>query len=311
MAHNHSTGHSHDHGDFSKAFAIGIALNTAFVIAEFIYGKSSHSLALVADAGHNLGDVLGLALAWGAAILAKASPTKQRTYGFRRSSVLAAVINAVVLLITVGAIAWEAILRLKAPTAVQEKTVIVVALLGVVVNGATALMFLRGRKSDLNIRGAFAHMASDAAITLGVAAAGVVILYTQWYWLDPALSLVISILIVISTWDLLRDSVNLALDAVPEGIDLAAVENHLRSLPGCHDVHDLHIWGMSTTEAALTVHLVLGDSPMDDSALLELNRDLHARFGIEHCTVQVETGGVMEGCGCTLIEAEGSVSRKQ
>lgn len=299
--HNHGGGHSHAPANYGTAFAIGVTLNLGFVIAEVIYGRLAHSLALVADAGHNLSDVLGLVLAWGAILLSRRRPTKERTYGFRRSSILAALINAAILLISVGAIAWEAIGRLSAPNAVEGQTVIWVAAVGIIINGATALMFMRGRKSDLNIRGAFMHMAADAVIALGVAIAGVVILYTGWLWLDPVASLVIVALIVYGTWGLLRDSVNLALDAVPEGIDVDAINQYLASLPTCVEVHDVHIWGMSTTEAALTAHLVMTQSVCDDAMLARTAKELHEKFGIEHTTLQVEFGDPIYPCRCRLV----------
>lgn len=296
-------GHEHNHAptDYGRAFAIGIILNLAFVILEVIYGRLSNSLALVADAGHNLSDVLGLALAWGAMILARRSPTAERTYGFRRSSILAALINAAVLLISVGAIAWEAVGRLRHPSSVEETTVIWVAAVGILINGGTALLFMSGRKGDLNIRGAFVHLASDAVITLGVVLTGVAMLYTGWVWLDPIVSLVISALITYGTWGLLRDSVNLALDAVPEGIDMNGVKKYLASLPTCADVHDLHVWGMSTTETALTAHIVLEKAACDDALLAKTASDLHDKFGIEHSTIQVEFGDPKYPCRCRLV----------
>ncbi len=281
---------------YGTAFLVGIVLNLGFVIAEFMYGKVSHSLALIADAGHNLGDVFGLALAWGAAALSATAPTRSRTYGMRRSSVLAALINAVVLLISIGAIGWEAILRLHNPGPVAEHTVIYVALVGIVINGLTAMMFMRGRERDLNIRASFAHMAADAAITLGVAIAGGVILFTGWNWLDPVVSLGIVIAIGVGTWDLLRESFNLAMDAVPENVHLSEVEQYLRSLPGCADVHDLHIWALSTTEVALTAHLVVGDPSDTDQRLSRIDDQLHERFGIEHCTLQFESNSEAARC---------------
>jgi cobalt-zinc-cadmium efflux system protein len=295
-------GHGHDHGtaNYGRAFAIGVALNLAFVIAEVIYGRLAHSLALVADAGHNLSDVLGLVLAWGAIMLSRRSPTKERTYGFRRSSILAALINAAVLLISVGAIAWEAIGRLSTPNAVEGKTVIWVAAVGILINAATALMFMRGRKNDLNIRGAFVHMAADAVIALGVVITGFIMLYTGWLWLDPVASLIIVLLVVHGTWGLLRDSVNLALDAVPEGIDVEGVKEYLAGLPTCVEVHDLHIWGMSTTEAALTAHLVMAQSACDDALLAQTAKELHEKFGVEHTTLQVEFGDPTYPCRCRL-----------
>jgi len=259
--------HSHAPTNFGRAFAIGVVLNLGFVIAEFFYGRAAHSLALVADAGHNLGDVLSLLLAWGALLLSKRLPTQRRTYGFRRSSILASLVNAVVLLVTVGAVAWEAIRRLSEPAPVGEITVIWVAAVGILINGITAVLFMSGRKDDLNIKGAFLHMASDAAVSLGVVLAGVVILFTGWFWLDPVVSLVVMGVILVGTWGLLRDSVNLALDAVPENIEIGDVETYLRALPNVSDVHDLHIWGMSTTEAALTAHLVMPNASCEDSLL--------------------------------------------
>jgi cobalt-zinc-cadmium efflux system protein len=293
-------GHSHSPTNYGRAFAIGIALNSVFVIFEAIYGRLSHSLALVADAGHNLSDVLGLVLAWGAMLLARRRPTPERTYGFRRSSIFAALINAAVLLISVGAIAWEAIGRLNQPYFVEETTVIWVASIGIVINAGTALMFLSGRKGDMNIRGAFQHMAADAVISLGVVVTGIVMLETGWLWLDPAVSLVIVVLIVYSTWDLLRDSFNLALDAVPAGIDMNAVREYLSGLPTCVDVHDLHVWGMSTTEAALTAHVVMKQTVVDDALLARAAQELHEKFGIEHTTLQVEFGDPTYPCSCRL-----------
>jgi cobalt-zinc-cadmium efflux system protein len=293
-------GHSHSPTNYGRAFAIGIALNSVFVVFEAIYGRLSHSLALVADAGHNLSDVLGLVLAWGAMLLARRRPTPERTYGFRRSSIFAALINAAVLLISVGAIAWEAIGRLKQPYFVEETTVIWVASIGIVINAGTALMFLSGRKGDMNIRAAFQHMSADAVISLGVVVTGVVMLETGWLWLDPAVSLVIVVLIVYSTWDLLRDSFNLALDAVPAGIDMNAVREYLSGLPTCIDVHDLHVWGMSTTEAALTAHVVMKQTVVDDALLARAAQELHEKFGIEHTTLQVEFGDPTYPCSCRL-----------
>ena len=283
--------HEHEPPSHDRAFAIGVGLNLAFVVIEAVYGLRAHSLALVADAGHNFSDVLGLLLAWGAAVLARRRPTPRRTYGMRRSSVLAAMVNAVLLLIAVGAIAWEAIQRLVAPTPVAATTVIWVAAAGVVVNTATALLFMAGRKGDLNIKGAFLHMAADAGVSLGVVLAGFAIAATGWLWLDPAISLTIVAVILVGTWGLLRDSVNLAMDAVPEGIDPAAVHAYLAGLPGVREVHDLHIWGMSTTDAALTAHLVRPDGDNEDALLARTGRELHERFGIEHATLQVERGG--------------------
>jgi cobalt-zinc-cadmium efflux system protein len=300
MAHNHNgRAHRHSHGlgrhvhapaDFGRAFAIGIALNLAYVVGETCFGVIANSLALLADAAHNLGDVLGLVAAWGASLLSQRRPEGRYTYGLRGSTILVALANAVVLLVVTGGIAWEAIRRVTESPAIAGLTIIVVALIGVVVNGATALMFMSGRKHDLNIKGAFVHMASDALIAFGVALAGAFILWTGWTWLDPAISLAIGIVIVIGTWALLRDSVNLALAAVPRGIDRNAVENYLASLPGVTAVHDLHIWGMSTTETALTAHLVRPEGPADD-LLHHASHEMEHRFGIVHVTLQMETGG--------------------
>ena len=300
MAHGHAHGHAHGSADYGRAFAIGVALNLGFVAVEAAFGLLSGSLALVADAGHNLSDVLGLLLAWGASVLVRRRPTLRRTYGLRRSSILAALVNAVFLLVAIGAIAWEAARRFGEPGPVAGGTVIGVALIGLAVNGATALLFLRGQRADLNIRGAFLHMAADAGVSLGVALAGVAILLTGWRWLDPAVSLAVVAIIFVGTWGLLRDSVNLALDAVPEGIDAAAVEAHLRGLPAVAGVHDLHIWAMSTTETALTAHLVLPGGRGGDALLARACRELRDRFGIEHSTLQVEHGDPAFPCACSL-----------
>ena len=288
--HSHGTaGHSHAPASFGSAFAIGITLNLGFVIIEVVYGVFAHSLALVADAGHNMGDVLGLLLAWGATFLARTAPTERRTYGLRSSSILAALFNAIFLLITVGAIAWEAIRRFGDPTSVAAKTVIFVSAVGILINGATALMFMSGRKRDLNIRAAFLHMAADAGVSFGVVLAGFLIVATGWQWIDPALSLAIAAVIVWSTWGLLRDSVNLALHAVPPGIDVREVRQYLSSLPHVTQVHDLHVWPMSTTETALTAHLVRDVDDCDCALLEQAARDLHRKFEIQHATLQFET----------------------
>lgn len=288
--------HEAEAQNFSRAFAIGIALNVGFVAIEAFYGVAAGSMALLADAGHNLSDVLGLVLAWGASLLCQRPPSKRFTYGLRRSSILAALANAVILITVVGGIAWESILRFGTPAPVAERTVIVVALIGAVINTATALLFVAGREHDLNIRGAFLHMAADAAISVGVAVSGVAVLYTGWLWLDPAVSLVIVIVILIGTWDLLRDSFGLILDAVPAGVDVQAIENYLRSLPRVTEVHDLHVWGMSTTETALSAHLVRSVPSCDDAFLSDVQHELKARFGIAHATLQLETGDANHPC---------------
>lgn len=297
MTQNHSHGHTHAPTDFGRAFAIGIALNFGFVIVEAVFGGIAHSLALVADAGHNLSDVLGLLLAWGASVLARRLPSQRRTYGLRRTSILAALLNGLVLLLAVGGIAWEAIRRLYHPETVAEGTVMCIAAVGILVNGITAWLFMSGQKQDLNIRGAFLHMAADAAVSLGVVLAALAMHFTGWLWLDPAVSLLIVLVIVVGTWGLLRESLNLALDAVPEGIHPAEVEVYLATLPGIAAVHDLHIWGMSTTDVALTVHLVKPDAKLDDALLARICKELHDRFGIEHTTVQFEVGDTDHPCG--------------
>ena len=293
--HSHAS-HSRVPANFNTAFAIGIGLNTAYVLFEAAFGILGHSLALLADAGHNMSDVLGLLLAWAASAMAKSVPTKRRTYGLRSTSILAALFNAILLLISVGAIAWEAVRRFNAPTEVSASTVIWVSLLGIAINTATALMFMSGRKNDLNIRGAFLHMAADAAISAGVVLAGVAILWTGGNWIDPVVSLLICAVIVWGTWDLLRESVNLALQAVPKDIEPDTVERYLAQLPGIAKVHDLHIWAMSTTEAALTAHLVKPDGKLDDPLLEQIQNELQDRFGIGHITVQLECGNCDRSC---------------
>jgi cobalt-zinc-cadmium efflux system protein len=291
-------GHSHNHGTVNpnRAFALGVTLNLAFVLVEAVFGIQAHSLALLADAGHNLSDVLGLLLAWGAVTLSAQRPSPRRTYGLRRTSILAALANAILLLVAVGAIAWEALGRLQRPAPVASGVVIAVALIGIGINAGTALLFLRGRKRDLNIRGAFAHMAADAAVSAGVMAAAIAMQRTGWLWLDPAVSLAIAAVITIGTWGLLRDSVNLALDAGPEGIQPDEVEAYLAGLPGVVAVHDLHIWGMSTTHVALTAHLVKPAMDNEDQLLAATCRELHDRFGIEHATLQLERNETAANC---------------
>jgi cobalt-zinc-cadmium efflux system protein len=293
--HDHDHGHHHGPGghhhapaDFGKAFAIGIALNLTYVMGEAFYGVVAHSLALLADAGHNLGDVLGLAGAWLASFLGKRQPSGRYTYGLRRSSILAALANAIVLLVVTGGIAWEGIRRLIDPEPVGGLIILAVAAVGIAVNGVTAYLFMSGRKDDLNIRGAFLHMASDALVALGVVIAGAIIMWTGWLWLDPAISLVISVVIVAGTWSLLRDSVNLALDAVPPGIKSDDVTAFLKEQAGVAEIHDLHIWPMSTTETAMTCHCLMPDGHPGDEFLVQLAQMLQERFSIDHVTIQVE-----------------------
>jgi cobalt-zinc-cadmium efflux system protein len=301
-------GHNHDHGpvDYNRAFALGVGLNTGFVVAEAGFGLATGSLALLADAGHNLSDVLGLLLAWGASWLARQSPTRRRTYGWRRSSILAALLNAMLLLVAVGGISWEAVRRLLAPEPAPGPTVIWVAAVGIAVNTLTALLFLRGSQRDINIRGAYLHMAADAAVSLGVVIAGIAMQRTGWSWLDPATSLAIAVVILLGTWGLFRESLDLALDAVPPGIDPQAVFEYLSGLPCVAAVHDLHIWALGTTETALTAHLVVPEPTDHDALLVAVSRELHDRFGIEHATVQIERGTIEacpSGVGCEIPPA--------
>ncbi len=289
-AHSHSHGHGHAHGaapDHGRAFAIGIMLNLAFVVVEATFGFLSGSMALVADAGHNLSDVLGLVLAWGAATAARRPASGRYTYGFKSSTILAAMANAGLLMVAIGAILFETLNRFAEPPPVQGRTMIVVAGIGIVINAATALMFMRGRHRDLNIRGAFLHMAADALVSLGVVVAGVAILLTGEQWIDPVTSLVIVAVIAWGTWGLLRDSVKMGLLAVPEGIDEGEVRSYLSALPGVAMIHDLHIWPMSTTETALTAHLVMPGGHPADAFLHEIAHTLEDHFGIAHATIQV------------------------
>jgi cobalt-zinc-cadmium efflux system protein len=303
MAHDHSGHLHHSHTgaapDYGRVFAIGIGLNLAYIIAEAIAGALSGSLALLADAGHNLGDVLGLGLSWGAAVLSRREPSSRFTYGLRSSSILAALANAAILLVATGAIAWEAIGRLREPVPVAAGVMIWVAAAGIIVNGGTALLFASGRGRDLNVKSAFLHMAADALVTAGVVVVGIAIGLTGWLWLDPAVSLVVSAVIVFGTWGLLKSAMNLALDAVPEGVDAEAVRAHLAGLPGVTALHDLHIWGMSTTETALTCHLVMPAGHPGDAVLNGVAQQLHDRFGIQHATIQIELADTDEICALT------------
>ncbi len=288
--HGHSHGGSHAHvpANFGPAFAIGVALNVGYVIIEALFGFWSNSVALLADAGHNLGDVLGLVVAWIAMVLVKRAPSARFTYGLRGSSILAALFNAVFLLLTVGAISWEAIQRLGSPEPVSGATVMIVAAIGIVVNGVTAYLFASGRDGDLNIRGAFLHMAADALVSVGVVLAGLLIMVTGWLWLDPIVSLAINAVIVWGTWGLLRDSVGMSMAAVPPHIDPAEVRSLLERRPHVASLHDLHIWPMSTTEIALTCHLVMPGGHPGDAFIHGLAEELAVRFRINHATLQIE-----------------------
>ncbi len=297
MVHNHGDhGHQHSTGNYNRAFMIGIALNIGFVIVEAVYGILSHSIALLADAGHNSSDVLSLMLAWGASLLSRKQPTLRYTYGLRSSSILVSLLNAILLLLAMGAIAWEAVQRFGHPQPIAGGTVIWVAVVGIVINTITALLFMSGRHGDLNIRGAFLHMAADAGVSAGVVLAGIVIILTGWQWVDPIVSLMIVTVVVFGTWQLLKDSVNLALDAVPQEIEPLAVRTFLTERPGVTEVHDLHIWAMSTTETALTVHLVMPGGHPGDDFLLHLCHELHEHFKVEHPTIQIEIGDSQHSC---------------
>jgi cobalt-zinc-cadmium efflux system protein len=304
MSHNHSehdhhghAGHHHAPAGFGRAFALGIGLNTAFVIAEAVYGFLSNSTALLADAGHNLSDVLGLVVAWVAAHLARRPPTPRMTYGLRNSSTLAALANAVLLLVAAGAILLEAAQRLFEPEPVASLTVIMVATIGILINGFTAWLFASGRHGDLNIRGAYLHMAADALVSVGVVVAGLIMMQTGWLWVDPVTSIIIVVVIVWGTWGLLRESMAISLAAVPAGIDPAAVRSHLSGLPGVASVHDLHIWSMGTTDIALTAHLVMPAGHPGDHFLVTAGEELEHRFRIGHATLQIE---VSETVRCAL-----------
>jgi cobalt-zinc-cadmium efflux system protein len=285
--------HSHSHAaNYNHAFIIGITLNVLFVLAEAFYGWQADSLALLSDAGHNLSDVLGLLMAWGGFYLARLRPNQKHTYGWGRATIMAALFNALILLVAIGGIAWEAISRFSHPVPIQGGIVMLVAAVGVVINGITAWLFMSGNKDDLNLRGAFLHMAADALVSLGVVIAGALYIWSGWTWLDPAISLVIAVVILLGTWGLLHQSLHLSLDGVPASIELDKVKDHLLALPEVSDVHDLHVWAMSTSEIALTAHLVARDGHPEDDFLNRVAEELHDKFGIDHATIQVETGNL-------------------
>ena len=295
MAYDH---HHHDHApkSFQRAFLIGICLNIGFVLIEAFYGWQVNSLALLADAGHNLSDVAGLILAWVATLAGQRLPDHRYTYGWQRASILAALANALMLLVAMGSLLWEALHRLQAPATTEGATIVVVAAIGVLVNGATALLFMNGQKSDINIRGAYLHMAADALVSLGVVAAGALYIWTGWSWLDPITSVAIAVVIIVGTFGLFRQSLHLAFDGVPDSIDLAAVDVWLRTRPGVTDVHDLHVWAMSTTDIALTAHLVMPAGHPGDVFFNEVAEQLHHQFEITHPTLQIELSIQDHGC---------------
>ncbi len=295
--HSHAGHHHHPAPtDFGRSFAVAIALNCAFVATEFTFGLMANSTALMADAGHNLSDVLGLLLAWGGAILARKTPGGRFTYGMSKASIMAALANAILLLVACGAIAWEAMHRFSQPAPVAGLTVSLVAASGIAINGISAWLFVRGSKTDLNIRAAYLHMLADAAISLGVAVTGVAMLLTGWNWLDPMVSLVIVLVIIAGTWGLLREASELALGAIPKQVDARALETYLRSIAGVSDIHDLHIWAISTTQTALTVHLVMPNGYPGDHAMDDITRTLNSQFGIAHSTLQTEMGTTRHSC---------------
>lgn len=297
---NADHGHSHAPANFNQAFAIGIGLNIAFVAIEAFYGWKINSLALLADAGHNLSDVAGLVLAWGGALAGKLAPNARHTYGWKRGSILAAFANALLLLVAMGALVWEAVGRLMSPDPLvgnEGVTIMVVAGVGIVINTATALLFMRGRENDLNIRGAFLHMAADALVSAGVVVAGALTLWMGWVWLDPVVSLLIAAVILVGTWNLFRQSLHLLFDGVPDSVDPQAVHDYLASLPGISRVHDLHIWAMDTSQVAMTAHLVMPQGRADDGFLKDATDQLHERFEITHATLQVVNVPFTEPCG--------------
>jgi cobalt-zinc-cadmium efflux system protein len=282
--------HEHDHApkDFNQAFAIGIALNLAFVSIESFYGWKVNSLALLADAGHNFSDVIGLVLAWGGALAVKLRPNKRHTYGWKRGTILAAFANALLLLIAMGGLIWEALERLATPEQMHGVTIMAVAGVGILINGATAWLFMSGSKHDLNIRGAFLHMAADALVSLGVVVAGALALWYGWNWLDSIVSLLIAAIIIISTWGLFHESLHLLFDGVPKQVHLPSVQSYLESLAGVVNVHDLHIWAMGTSQIAMTAHLVMPEGCLGDEFIEEVAKELHVRFDIVHPTIQIK-----------------------
>lgn len=301
----HAHGHSHAPTSFNKAFAIGIALNITFVAVEAFYGWKVNSLALLADAAHNLSDVAGLVLAWGGALASQLKPDARHTYGWQRGTIMAALINAILLLVAMGSLGWEAVQRLQTHEATEGWTVIGVAAVGIVVNTVTALLFMKDRKDDFNIRGAFLHMAADALVSVGVVLGGVLYLWKGWTWIDPVMSLLIAAIVVVGTWSLFHQSLHMMFDGVPLNIDLNKVRDCLMELPGVVGVHDLHVWAMSTSQVALTAHLVVADTGIDTSGLLaNAQKELDEHFDIEHVTLQIESQDYARSCS---LSAHGSL----
>lgn len=300
--HSHHGGHSHGHhhhGDiksFNKAFAIAVVLTLGYTFAEAGYGFYAHSMSLLADAAHNLGDGLGLILAWIANWLLSFPARKRYSYGFKRTTIIAALINAFILVATSALIAYESIYKLLNLTSVNEDIVIIVGIIGIFINGGSSLLFMRGAQDDINIKGAFWHLMADALILVGVVVSAFAIKYTGWLWLDPVVGLIIVAIVLWGTWGLLRDSVRLIMDAVPHYIDQSGVREYLTNYPGVAAVHDLHIWGLSTREVALTAHLVMPDQPLTDADFKTINHDLHEKFKIDHPTIQVERGSDVDPC---------------
>lgn len=294
--HSHHDHHSHSVQSFNKAFAIAVTATLVYTVAEAGYAFYADSMSLLADAVHNLGDVLGLILAWIANWLLSFPARKRYSYGFKRTTIIAALANAFILVATSALIAYEAIYKLLHLTAVDETVVIWVGIIGIFVNGGTSLLFLRGAKEDINIKGAYLHLMADALILVGVVVSAIVIYYTGWYWIDPVVGLIIVGIVLIGTWGLLRDSVHLILDAIPHYIDHTGIKDYLHKLPGVHAVHDLHIWGLSTREVALTAHLVMPEAKLSDADYKKINHDLHEKFRINHVTIQVESGSAEDPC---------------
>jgi cobalt-zinc-cadmium efflux system protein len=288
--------HSNKIRNYNRSFTIGVALNIIFVAIEASYGVFADSLALIADAGHNLSDVVSLLLAWGASMLATKGASEKRTYGFRKATIIASLASAIFLLVALGGIARDAVGRFSNPKPVEGMTVIIVAAVGVVINTLTALLFVKGQKHDLNIRGAFLHMSADAGVSLAVVVAGILIMIKGWLWIDPIISLAVVAIIFIGTWGLLRESFNYAIDAVPKSIDIAGIKQYMMGFDRVNHIHDLHVWPLSTTEVALTVHIVVSNDSLDNSFLRELQQHLHDHFGIEHATIQLETSTSENDC---------------